>query len=86
MYIICQSLSFPQWPTFLEVLLKVKCQTARQNNARQHVHNKTLFFFQVNLAMYLFIYFHSNFMSGYGEGSLDAILPILQVMVTDFFL
>lgn len=34
--------------------------------------------------MYLFIYFHSNFVMGYEEGPLDAILLILQVMVMDF--
>ena len=43
-------------------------------------------FFLSGEFIYVPIYFLSNFVMGYGEGSLDAILLIVQVMVMDFFL
>lgn len=56
-------------------------------NCEKELHktrNTQDFFFSIWVALYfmcLFIYFHSNFVMGYGGRSLEAVLLILQVMV-----
>ncbi|OPJ80078.1 hypothetical protein AV530_002473 [Patagioenas fasciata monilis] len=42
--------------------------------------------FLVGEFIYMSIYFHSHFVTSYGEGFLDVIVLILQVMVMDFSL
>lgn len=44
----------------------------------------TPFFFLI-FFRWIYIYFQSNLVTGYGEGSLETVLLILQVMVIGFF-
>lgn len=42
-------------------------------------------FFFLIFFRWIYIYFQSNLVTSYGEGSLETVLLILQVMVIDFF-